>query len=81
MTHRRERIFIDKCARSFTVHLFAYVAVVLLLLFVNLTVTPKVWWFYWVALGWGAGLIPHAWSRLCGDGDAPRRQPAPARKR
>jgi hypothetical protein len=27
------------------VHLFAYVAVVLLLLFVNLTVTPKVWWF------------------------------------
>ena len=31
-THRRERIFIDKCARSFTVHLFAYVAVVLLLL-------------------------------------------------
>ena len=45
-THRRERIFIDKCARSFTVHLFAYVAVVLLLFFVNLTVTPKVWWFY-----------------------------------
>ena len=61
-THRRERIFIDKCARSFTVHLFAYVAVVLLLFFVNLTVTPKVWWFYWVALGWGAGLIPHGWS-------------------
>jgi 2TM domain-containing protein len=61
MTHRRERVFIDKCTRSFNVHLFAYVAVVLLLLFVNLTVTPKVWWFYWVALGWGAGLIPHAW--------------------
>jgi 2TM domain len=60
-THRRERIFIDKCARSFTVHLFAYVAVVLLLLFVNLTVTPNVWWFYWVALGWGAGLIAHGW--------------------
>lgn len=62
MTRRRERIFIDKCARSFTVHLFAYLAVVLLLFFVNLTVTPKSWWFYWVALGWGAGLIPHAWS-------------------
>jgi 2TM domain-containing protein len=61
-THRRERIFIDKCARSFTVHLFAYLAAVLLLLFVNLTVTPNVWWFYWVALGWGAGLIPHGWS-------------------
>jgi 2TM domain len=60
-THRRERIFIDKCARSFTVHLFAYLATVLILLFVNLTVTPQVWWFYWVALGWGAGLIAHGW--------------------
>ena len=54
-TRRRERIFIDKCARSFTVHLFAYVAAVLILFFVNLTLTPKVWWFYWVALGWGIG--------------------------
>ena len=72
MTHRRELIFIDKCARSFTVHLFAYVAVVLLLLLVNLTVTPKAWWFYWVALGWGAGLIPHAWSAF-----GRRRRPAP----
>ena len=74
-THRRERIFIDKCARSFTVHLFAYVAVVLLLFFVNLTVTPKVWWFYWVALGWGAGVIPHGW---CAFGKRrPRAIPAP----
>jgi hypothetical protein len=60
-THRRERIFIDQKARSFTVHLFAYVATVLILFFVNLTVTPKVWWFYWVALGWGAGIIAHGW--------------------
>ena len=63
-THRRERIFIDRKARSFTVHLFAYVATVLILLFVNLTVTPKVWWFYWVALGWGAGIIAHGWCAL-----------------
>lgn len=58
-TRRRERIFVDPKARAFTVHLFAYVAVVLLLLLVNLTVTPKVWWFYWVALGWGAGVLAH----------------------
>ena len=70
-TRRRERIFIDKKARSFTVHLFAYVAVVLLLFFVNLTVTPKLWWFYWVALGWGAGVIAHGW---CAFG---RRRPSP----
>jgi hypothetical protein len=56
-TRRRERIFIDRKARAFTVHLFAYVAVILLLLLVNLTVTPKVWWFYWVALGWSAGVV------------------------
>jgi hypothetical protein len=60
-THRRERIFIDKCTRSFTVHSFAYVLAVLILFFVNLTVTPNAWWFYWVALGWGAGLIAHGW--------------------
>jgi hypothetical protein len=60
-TRRRERIFIDKCVRSFAVHLFAYVATVLILLFVNVTVTPKVWWFYWVALGWGAGIAAHGW--------------------
>jgi 2TM domain len=60
-TRRRERIFIDRKARSFAVHLFAYVATVLILLYVNLTVTPKVWWFYWVALGWGAGVAFHGW--------------------
>lgn len=60
-TRRRERIFIDKKARSFAVHLFAYLATVLILFFVNLTVTPNVWWFYWVALGWGAGIIAHGW--------------------
>ncbi|MGH6865375.1 MAG: 2TM domain-containing protein [Methyloceanibacter sp.] len=60
-THRRERIFIDPKARGFAVHLFAYVAVILLLFVVNLTVTPNVWWFYWVAFGWGAGIAFHAW--------------------
>jgi hypothetical protein len=74
-TRRRERIFIDRKARAFTVHLFAYVAVVLLLFFVNLTVTPKVWWFYWVALGWGMGVAFHVW---CAFGKKRRRAPAPA---
>ena len=60
-THRRERIFVDPKARGFTVHLFAYVAVIILLFVVNLTVTPNVWWFYWAALGWGAGVAFHAW--------------------
>ena len=54
------------------VHLFAYLAVVLLLFFVNLTVTPRVWWFYWVALGWGIGVGFHLW---CGFGKRRRRTP------
>lgn len=73
-TRRRERIFIDRCARSFAVHLFAYVATVLILLLVNVTVTPKVWWFYWVALGWGAGVAFQGW---CAFFRRRRRLPAP----
>lgn len=60
-TDRPERIFVDRRVRGFAVHLFAYVAVIVLLLVVNLTVTPNRWWFYWVALGWGAGIALHAW--------------------
>ena len=60
-THRRERIFVDPKARGFAVHLFIYVATCLLLLAVNLIVTPQVWWFYWPMLGWGAGVATHGW--------------------
>jgi hypothetical protein len=60
-TRRRERIFIDPKARNFAVQLFAYVAVMLLLFAVNYLRTPNVWWFYWVALGWGAGVVAQAW--------------------
>lgn len=59
--HRRERIFVDPKARGFVVHLFVYVAVNLVLLAVNLIYTPHVWWFFWPMLGWGAGVIAHAW--------------------
>jgi hypothetical protein len=60
-TRRRERIFIDRKARTWAVHFFAYLVTVLILFYVNLTVTPKVWWFYWVALGWGAGVAFQGW--------------------
>lgn len=87
---RRERIFVDPKARRFTVHAFAYVAVMLLLLVVNLTRTPERWWWYWVALGWGAGLAFHAWCAFFKvgphhaladeDGEPPRRQRRRARR-
>jgi len=80
-TRRRERIFIDKCTRSFTVHLFAYLVTVLILWFVNLTMTPNVWWFYWVALGWGAGLIAHGWCAFGRRRPVPHRAAAPESKK
>jgi 2TM domain-containing protein len=80
-TRRRERIFIDRKARAFTVHLFSYVAVVLLLFFVNLTMTPKVWWFYWVALGWGAGVAFQAWCVFVKKRPKSPPQPEPAKPR
>jgi len=84
-THRPERIFVDPKARAFTVHLFAYVAVIILLFVVNLTVTPQKWWFYWVALGWGAGIAANAWavfgrSRPKGSGSAARQADTPKPK-
>ena len=72
-TRRRERIFVDRKARAFAVHLFAYVAVVLVLLLVNVVTPPKVWWFYWVALGWGAGVAFQGWCTFFR-----KRKPAPA---
>jgi hypothetical protein len=66
-TRRRERIFIDPKARGFAVHLFVYVAVSLLLVLVNLTATPEVWWFYWPMLGWGAGMLAQAWCVMRAD--------------
>ena len=86
---RRERIFNDPKVRGFTVHLFAYGAVVILLFVVNLTATPNVWWFYWVALGWGLGVAFHAWCtffrkappRAAAQRRPPAKKKAPARKR
>lgn len=77
---RRERIFRDRRARGFTVHLFAYVAVIVLLFIVNLTATPHTWWFYWVALGWGLGIALHAWLAFGRHHDAPEDRQRPKRK-
>ncbi len=84
-TKRPERVFADPKARGFTVHLFAYVAVIALLFVVNLVATPHSWWFYWVALGWGAGIVANAWavfgrSRPKGSGSAARQADTPKPK-
>jgi hypothetical protein len=42
------------------IHLIVYVAVNILLLLINLSVSPHHLWFYWPALGWGLGIVGHA---------------------
>jgi transcriptional regulator with XRE-family HTH domain len=46
--------------RRFYVHLFQYVVVVLALLAINLTVSPRNLWVLWVMGGWGLGVLLHA---------------------
>jgi len=46
--------------RSFYVHLAVYLVVNLLLLMINLLVSPSTLWFIWPLLGWGIGIALHA---------------------
>jgi hypothetical protein len=44
---------------GFFYHFCAYVGVNIILIIVNLLVTPKVIWFFWPLLGWGIGILAH----------------------
>jgi hypothetical protein len=44
---------------GFKIHFAAYVGVNLMLIAVNLLLTPQVLWFYWPLIGWGIGIIAH----------------------
>ena len=47
---------------GFRVHLITYVAVNALLLAINLVTSPYKLWFYWPLLGWGIGILGHAFA-------------------
>ena len=55
------RLFHD---RGFVIHFAAYVAVNALLIVINLVTTPGKYWFYWPLLGWGLGIVGHAFGVL-----------------
>ena len=60
---RRARIRARAGAESkfaFYIHLAAYVAVNLLLVFINAMTTPLFWWVQWSLMGWGFALLIHA---------------------
>ena len=46
--------------KGFYVHLGVYVFVNLLLLLINIIASPDSLWFYWPLLGWGIGIVWHA---------------------
>jgi hypothetical protein len=45
---------------GFYIHLGIYVAVNILLVFLNLRFSPEKLWFFWPLLGWGIGICFHA---------------------
>ena len=49
---------------GFKIHLLAYLSVNALLLVINLMTTPNTYWFFWPLLGWGIGIVGHAFGVL-----------------
>jgi hypothetical protein len=47
--------------KGFYIHLTVFVLVMALLLFINAT-TSTVWWVQWPFLGWGIGILGHAFA-------------------
>jgi hypothetical protein len=54
-----------KQLRSFYTHLISFFAANTVLFIVDV-VTGDGWWFYWVSIGWGFGLLIHALSVFVG---------------
>lgn len=46
--------------KGFYGNLVSYVLVISFLTFINLRYTPEHLWFYWPMLGWGIGVLFHA---------------------
>ena len=56
LAKRRVRVL-----KGFYIHFATYIAVMVLLLLINF-LTAGGWWFYWPLLGWGIGIIAHAFT-------------------
>ena len=53
--------------RGFMQHLGSYLAVGLVLLFINLVTSPGSLWFFWPLLPWTVGIAIHGWNVLWND--------------
>jgi hypothetical protein len=45
--------------KSFYIHLLTFFLVNIVLIVINLLLTPEYYWFIWPLLGWGVGLLMH----------------------
>jgi len=50
--------------KSFYTHLGVYIVVNIGLILINVITSPGSLWFYWVLIGWGIGLLIHAFNVL-----------------
>ena len=48
--------------KSFYIHLFVYIIVNIGLFLLNVLTSRDSLWFYWPLLGWGIGILAHAFS-------------------
>jgi 2TM domain-containing protein len=48
--------------RGFYTHLTVFVLVNILLFAINILTSPHSLWFYWPLIGWGIGLLAHAFT-------------------
>ncbi|AXI08556.1 histidine kinase [Oceanobacillus sp. 143] len=48
--------------KEFYQHLLSYVLVNTMLFIINMVTDPSYWWFIFPLMGWGIGLIAHAFS-------------------
>ena len=51
-----------KARIGFFIHLTAYLVVNALLISINFATTPGRLWFHWPLMGWGIGLLAHAFA-------------------
>lgn len=54
----RQRV---KEIKGFYSHLAVYIIINGMLFLINWLTSPGGWWFYWVTLFWGIGLLAHAY--------------------
>ncbi|RDW17584.1 histidine kinase [Oceanobacillus arenosus] len=48
--------------KGFYQHLLSYILVNIMLFIINMVTDPSYWWFIYPLMGWGIGLIAHAFS-------------------